>query len=122
MAERERESVRPSGSNKKHQQVSRLLPSERASLGQTGLATGRLAENGGAALADDDSLGVGEDGGDGEAAGALDVHEEGPGRRHEGLELVLAGLGGRVGVKEINGENHLGWFSGRDKMSKIDAS
>jgi hypothetical protein len=35
---------------------------------------------------------VREDGGDGEAAGALDVHEEGAGGGHKGLELVLAGL------------------------------
>lgn len=85
--------------------MSRLLPSERATLGETGLATGRLAEDSGAALADDDGLGVGEDGGDGEAAGALDVHEEGSGSGHKGLELVLASLGGRAGVEEINGEN-----------------
>jgi len=44
-----------------------------------------LAENCGAALADDDGLGVGEDGGDGEAAGALDVHEEGSGAGDKGL-------------------------------------
>lgn len=53
-----------------------LLSAERAALGESGLTTGRLAEDGGAALADDDGLGVGEDGGDDEAAGALDVHEE----------------------------------------------
>ena len=45
-----------------------------------------------AALADDDCVGVREDGGDGEASGALDVHEEGAGSGHEGLELVLVGL------------------------------
>ena len=66
---------------------------------------------------------VREDGGDGEAAGALDVHEEGAGGRHEGLELVLAGLTvlslvadrddegsaecvrGRGGVEKVNCEN-----------------
>lgn len=53
-----------------------LLPSERAALGQSCLTTGGLAEDSGASLADDDSLGVGEDGGDGEASWALDVHEE----------------------------------------------
>ena len=62
-----------------------LLPPERAALGETGLATGRLAQHRRAALADDDGLGVGEDGGDGEAAGALDVHEERAGSRHKGL-------------------------------------
>lgn len=64
---------------------SRLLSAERAALGETGLASGGLAEDGGAAGADDDGLGVGEDGGDGEAAGALDIHEEGAGGRHKGL-------------------------------------
>jgi hypothetical protein len=45
-----------------------------------------------AALADDDGVCVREDGGDGEAARALDVHEERAGGGHEGLELVLLGL------------------------------
>lgn len=71
--------------------ASRLLPAEGAALGQTGLATGGLAEDGRAAGADDDGLGVREDGGDGEAAGALDVHEEGTGLGHKGLTN-----GGRV--------------------------
>lgn len=65
--------------------ANRLLSPERAALGKTGLATGGLAEDLGAAGADDDGLGVGEDGGDGEAAGALDVHEEGAGAGHKGL-------------------------------------
>ena len=47
-----------------------------------------------AALADNDCVRVREDGGDGEATGALDVHEEGAGGGHEGLELVLLGLTG----------------------------
>jgi hypothetical protein len=76
-----------------------------------------------AALADDNCVCVREDGGDGEATGALDVHEEGAGGGHEGLELVLVGLAGytlvdisvyRVGdvcvrgrsrVEEVNCEN-----------------
>lgn len=92
----------------------RLLPAERAALGQPRLATGGLApvntlalahlpctvlsqkkknlQDLRAALADDDCVGVREDGGNGEASGALDVHEEGAGSGHEGLELVLAGL------------------------------
>lgn len=107
----------------------RLLSPEGAALGKSGLATGRLAEDCRAAGADDDRLCVREDGGDGEAAGALDVHEEGSGSGNEGLsgiwsafdafprgrrldlmvgaylELVLASLsrGGRV--EEINCEN-----------------
>jgi len=51
---------------------------------------------------------VGEDGGDGEAAGALNVHEERAGLGHKGLELVLAGLSLRRGVEEVDRENHLG--------------
>lgn len=62
-----------------------LLPAERAALSQTSLATGGLAEDGGAALADDDGLGVREDGGDSEATGALDVHEERSRGGHQGL-------------------------------------
>ncbi len=64
---------------------SSLLPAERAALSQTGLTTGGLAQNGGASLADDDGLGVGEDSGDGEAAGALDIHEEGARGGHKSL-------------------------------------
>jgi len=45
-----------------------------------------------AALADYDCVCVREDRGDGKAARALDIHEEGAGNGHEGLELVLAGL------------------------------
>ncbi len=33
-----------------------------------------------------------EDGGDGEATGALDVHEEGPGGRYQGLAALLGML------------------------------
>jgi hypothetical protein len=119
----------------------RLLPSERAALGQPRLATSGLApvnalahapnlhpfvqnlQDLRAALADDDCVGVREDGGDGEASGALDVHEEGARGGHEGLELVLAGLTirllvarrrrrggivcvrGRRGVEKVNCEN-----------------
>jgi hypothetical protein len=41
-------------------------------------------------LADDDGLGVAEDGGDGEAAGALHIHEEGPGSGHKGLNYQVS--------------------------------
>jgi len=53
-----------------------LLSSERAAFGQACLSAGWLAEDGRAAGADDDGVCVREDGGDGEAAGAFDVHEE----------------------------------------------
>jgi hypothetical protein len=76
-----------------------------------------------AALADDDCVCVREDGGDVEAARALDVHEEGAGGGHKSLELVLASLTGytlvesreygvghecvrgRGGVEKVNSEN-----------------
>jgi len=60
-----------------------------------------LAENRAAGRADDDSLGVREDGGDVDAAGALDVHEEAVGRLHQTLELVLPLLNCGVGVQEV---------------------
>jgi len=44
---------------------------------------------------------VGEDGGHVHACGALDVHEEAVGRGNKTLELVLAGLRGLRGVKQI---------------------
>lgn len=53
-----------------------LLSPERAALCETSLATSRLAQDLRAASADDDGLCVREYGCDGEAAGALDVHEE----------------------------------------------
>lgn len=68
-----------------------LLPPERAAFGESGLATGGLAEHLRAAGADDDGLGVAEDGGDCEAAGALDVHEEGAGA---GDECLCGGVRG----------------------------
>ena len=83
--------------------ASRLLPPERAALGEPGLAPGRLAEDSRAALADDDGLGVGEDGGDGEAAGALDVHEERSRRRHKGLQGVSISTDQRHGIADASG-------------------
>ena len=53
-----------------------LLPPERATLCESGLATRRLAQDGRAACADDDCLCVRKDGGNCEATWALDVHEE----------------------------------------------
>jgi len=97
-------------------QENRLLPAERAALGQAGLTTGRLAQDLRAALADDDCVGVGEDGGDGEASGALDVHEERAGSGHKGLELVLLGLSSRGGVEKVDGENH---FDGCVMLSEV---
>ena len=53
-----------------------LLPSERAPLCESGLASRRLAQDRRATLADDDGLGVREDGGDCEAARAFDILSE----------------------------------------------
>ena len=66
-------------------QHAHLLPPERAPLRQARLSARGLAEHGRAAGADDDGLGVREDGRDGEAAGAFDVHEERARGGHEGL-------------------------------------
>lgn len=71
--------------NESSAEPSHLLSPERATLGQPCLTAGGLAEDGGASLADDNGLGVREDGGDGEAAGALDVHEERAGGGHKSL-------------------------------------
>ena len=62
-----------------------LLPPERAAFCEPSFPTRGLAQHGRAAAADDDGLGVREDGCDGEAAGALDVHEEGAGDGYECL-------------------------------------
>ena len=106
--------------------TNRLLPSERAALGQPRLATSGLApvyalahalyphpfvqnlQDLRAALADDDCVGVREDGGDGEASRALDVHEERAGSRDKGLELVLAGLTGCLLVDGRGGKSRGG--------------
>ena len=56
--------------------MSAELGVERRTLSQSRLTTGRLAEDACACTAKDNGLCVREDGGDCEAAGALDVHEE----------------------------------------------
>lgn len=78
-----------------------LLATERAVLRQTNLAASWLAKNGAAGRADDDSLSMREDGGDVNAARALDVHEEAVGGLHEPLELVLPLLDGGVGMQQV---------------------
>jgi len=56
-----------------------------------------------------------ENDGDCETAGAFNIHEEGSGRGHEHLELVLARLRLRSRVEKIDRENHL------DKLETISA-
>ena len=70
----------------------RLLSPERAALCESGLATRGLAENLRATCADNDGLCVGEDGGDGEATGALDVHEEGSWARDKSLLMAMSDI------------------------------
>jgi len=79
-----------------------------ASLGKSGLAAGGLAEHNIAGSAQDDGLGVAKYGGDLEASGALDVHEEAIGGLHKSLELVRVGLGLRGGVEQI--DRHFYWI------------
>lgn len=55
---------------------------------KTGLTTGRLTEDLSAAATEDNRLGVREHGRDGEAARALDVHEERVRALNQTLELV----------------------------------
>ena len=68
------------------------LLAERAALSELGLATCGLAKDLVAGCAVDHRLGVREHRRDGNASGALDVHEERVGRGHKPLHLVLARL------------------------------
>ena len=63
-----------------------------------------MAEDKGAVVAQDNSLGMGKDGRDVEALGTLDVHKVRVGRLYETLELVGAGLGGGRGIQQVHGE------------------
>ena len=81
-----------------------LLP-EGAPLDEAGLTSSGLAQGNVARAAKDDGLGVGEDGGDVEASGALNVHEEGVRGLHQALELVGLGLGGGGRVTKISRHN-----------------
>jgi hypothetical protein len=69
-----------------------VFSAERGALCQTSLTTGGLAKHAGAGAAQDYGLSMREDGGDGEATWALDIHEVGVGRLHQTLELMLFGL------------------------------
>ena len=72
--------------------VAHLLSPERAALCESSLATSRLAQDLRAAGADNDGLCVREDGRDSEAAGTLDVHEEGSWCWYEGLQALMSGI------------------------------
>lgn len=82
-----------------------LLSSERGSIGQLGLTTGWLGKHSGTRVASDSSLCVGEDGGDVETAGTLDIHEVGSWGLDECLEFVALSLSGSRWVQQINNQN-----------------
>jgi len=91
----------------KESRINPLLPPERTALSQPRLSSGWLAQDGRARAADDDGLGVGEDGGDVETSWALDVHEERAWGWDKCLQLMLLCLSNWVGVEEIFCEHHL---------------
>ncbi|KAF6209678.1 hypothetical protein GE061_015427 [Apolygus lucorum] len=67
-----------------------LLFPKRTSFGEPGASACGLAEDGRAACADDDALGVGEHCRDLVTARALDIHEVGVRVLDQALQLVLA--------------------------------
>lgn len=82
-----------------------LLSSERAALGESGLTAGGLAKDSRARAASHNGLSVRKDGGDVDATGALNVHEEGSRLGDKSLELVLSGLRLRRRVEKILSKN-----------------
>jgi len=63
---------------------------------------------------------MGEDGCNGEAAGALDIHKEGSGGGDKVLKLVLASLSGWGRVEKIDCENHLDSLRTRSLLFRFD--
>lgn len=101
-----------------YERANLCLLTERAALGQASLTTGGLRENLGARAADNNGLGVREDSGDGEATGALDVHEERVGVLHKSLELVRASLLLGGGVEKVDSESLRSKLKIKIKVSK----
>lgn len=85
-----------------------------ASLCETGLTSGRLAEHDVAVPAQNNSLGMAEDCGNLKASRALNIHEEGVGRLHKSLQLVCACFLVCSRVEKIDGH-----FSGYILLCKI---
>lgn len=83
-----------------------MLLAEGASLGELGLSSGWLAEDGVASNADDDGGGVREDGRNLEASRALNVHEVGVWVLNKTLKLVASDLPLWLWVKKVNGQRH----------------
>jgi hypothetical protein len=79
-----------------------LLAPEAASLTEPGLSSGRHAQHGVAARADNDGLRVAEHGGDREASLALDIHEVRVGALYQPLQLVATLLEFRGRVQQVD--------------------
>ena len=80
--------------------VIRLL-AEGAAFNEDSLTSGRAAEDGGTVLAVDDGGRVAEDVSDGEARGALDIHEEGVRALNETTALVALTFSASSRVAQI---------------------
>jgi len=83
------------------------LASEAASVGQSALSTGRIAQHSRARRAHNHGLGVRENRRDDQATRALHVHEERVGRLHQPLELMLALLVGSRRIQEVLLQKHV---------------
>ena len=77
------------------------LSSERAALGQLGLASCWRTQDRRTSVTGDGGLGMGKNGGDVQASRALDIHEKGSWRLDQGLQLMLLSFGSWVGVQQI---------------------
>lgn len=77
------------------------LLAEGATLGKPALSTSGLREDNVAASTNDSGLSVTEDGRDGEASWASNIHEEGVGVLYKALKLMLHGLLLGVHVKIV---------------------
>ena len=84
----------------------RLL-AEGDALGESGQTTGGLREDHAALAAGDDCVSMGEEGGDGLAAGTLDVHVKGVGALDDALEFVGSLLQSGRGVQDVDAKCHV---------------
>jgi len=79
-----------------------ILPPETAARSQFSFTTSWCGHDGGAAWADNDVLGVAEDGSDLVAAAAFDVHETRVGALYEPLLFMFLLFSGLGGVAEVD--------------------
>eukprot|EP00411_Alexandrium_monilatum_P024038 CAMPEP_0175207298 /NCGR_PEP_ID=MMETSP0093-20121207/13041_1 /TAXON_ID=311494 /ORGANISM="Alexandrium monilatum, Strain CCMP3105" /LENGTH=112 /DNA_ID=CAMNT_0016500459 /DNA_START=31 /DNA_END=369 /DNA_ORIENTATION=+ len=96
------------------------LPPEGAALSEPRQAAGGLAEHDVAVPTKHNRLRMAVDGGDLQATGALDVHEEAVGRLDHTLELVLGLLLLEVRVQEV--DVHGGWLEVPSALSPLARS